>query len=160
MHYCPNPQSFYSPTKPWGDPNLIATGYFDGETEGLLRCGFCDQTFQFQLLDWDENQDQRIFSLARISLSAYEEAVKELTSIYGPQSQPYWVPNNPALTDAAREAVSAKLATILLDASKPEAVLLTENIEREIMALVVVQPGEPLDGGDWWLRLRPRGRER
>jgi hypothetical protein len=43
---------------------IVVTGYYDGPTEGVVECAACGMCFAFVLLDWDEQQDLRIFSLA------------------------------------------------------------------------------------------------
>jgi hypothetical protein len=43
---------------------LIATGFYDGPTNGLVECSTCKMTYSFERLDWDDQQDLRVFSLA------------------------------------------------------------------------------------------------
>ena len=43
---------------------LVAVGYYDGPTHGLVECGGCGRLYAFCKLDWDDGQDVRIFSLA------------------------------------------------------------------------------------------------
>lgn len=43
---------------------LVATGYYDGPTDGLVECGACKTLYVFHKLDWDDGQNVRIFSLA------------------------------------------------------------------------------------------------
>jgi hypothetical protein len=43
---------------------LVATGYYDGPTEGQVECGACGRLHVFRLVDWGEGQDLRQFSLA------------------------------------------------------------------------------------------------
>jgi hypothetical protein len=156
MHFCTNPCSFSVPMRPWGDPTVIVIGYFDGETEGLLRCSICGQAFRFQLVDWDKNQDERIFSLTRVVAPTYEAILSTLAKAYGEPSTRYWVPNNSSLTNVAREAVNNVVADLLRDSNRPEAVLLTEHIEREILSLAILKQEIPLESTDWWTVLRPR----
>lgn len=46
----------------------IATGYYDGPTEGFTECSQCGQAYSFRKLDWDELQDVRVFAFAPIPL--------------------------------------------------------------------------------------------
>lgn len=43
---------------------LLATGYYDGPTDGIVECGECQTLYAFHKIDWDEGQDLRVFSLA------------------------------------------------------------------------------------------------
>jgi hypothetical protein len=156
VHYCPDPQPFSTPTQPWGVPFVIATGYFDGETDGVLRCGVCGQSYRFQLLDWDEQQDKRLFKLIRISPSLYEAIERILRESYGDHSPRYWVPNRPSLGTLAKEAVNLEIAILLQRSTEPEAVFMTEHIEREILSLALTDSKTSIDSVDWWAALRPR----
>jgi hypothetical protein len=44
----------------------IATGYYDGPTEGFTECSNCGQTFHFRMLTWDDGQDVRVFGFANL----------------------------------------------------------------------------------------------
>jgi hypothetical protein len=46
----------------------IATGYYDGPTDGFTICSQCGQAYSFRKLDWDELQDVRVFAFAPISI--------------------------------------------------------------------------------------------
>jgi hypothetical protein len=127
------------------------TGYFDGETDGLLRCGICEQPYHFRLLDWDENQDRRIFALSRMSRDLYERIVAELTGAYGQPNGTYWVPNNPTLNQASRQAIKDSIDRAIDDAHLiPEAVLLAEHIDQDVRSLTLVPDFVQENGRDWW----------
>src|SRR6267154_3692334 len=46
----------------------IASGYYDGPTEGFTECAHCGKTYAFRLLEWDDSQDMRIFSFADLDV--------------------------------------------------------------------------------------------
>ncbi len=48
---------------------LLVTGYYDGPTDGFAACRFCDKSYFFRLLSWDDGQDLRIFGLAGLDES-------------------------------------------------------------------------------------------
>ena len=48
---------------------VIATGFYDGPTEGFTECSRCGQAFSFHMLDWDDMQDVRVFAFSPISIS-------------------------------------------------------------------------------------------
>jgi hypothetical protein len=61
---------------------ILALGYYDGPTNGLLRCGEDGRVYRFNLLDDDFEQDIRIFSLAPIDSNAMARLVKALSPYY------------------------------------------------------------------------------
>lgn len=152
MHYCDAPHSFRGPLRPWGDPIVIVLKYFDGETDGLLRCGVCGQTYQFRLVAWDEGREERVFALSRLAQDIYEKVLRELMKYYGEATSRYWVPGNPSLDDATRAAVHAETVHLLADSFEPEAVLMTEQFDQEVLSLEILQ-GRSIEGMNWWARL-------
>ncbi len=59
---------------PASQPELevIAYDYYDGATSGTLTCNRCGVSYRLQMLDWDDWQRVRIFSLAPLDRSHYE----------------------------------------------------------------------------------------
>jgi hypothetical protein len=46
----------------------IATGFYDGPTDGFTECSQCGQTYTFRKLDWDDLQDVRVFGFAPLEV--------------------------------------------------------------------------------------------
>ena len=63
---------------------LIATGYYDGPTDGFVECSICSAVYAFHKLDWDENQNLRVFSMSPVrgrsfvELEAYTDPIQQL----------------------------------------------------------------------------------
>jgi hypothetical protein len=57
---------------------VLATGYYDGPTEGFTECRQCKLAYAFRKLDWDDAQDMRIFAFAPLEISF--EAIAALIS--------------------------------------------------------------------------------
>jgi hypothetical protein len=142
--------------RPWGDPAIVVLDYFDGETEGLLQCGICGRRYYFSLIDWDEHQDMRIFSIHAVDRAIFEAVAAELSATYGRRNARYWVPNNPSISEALRANAKARVEMLLENVKAlPEAVVVTEHIERDILALDLVE-GSSIRAVDWWVRLQAR----
>ncbi len=47
----------------------IATGFYDGPTEGFTECSECKQAYFFRKLDWDALQDVRITGFGPLQMS-------------------------------------------------------------------------------------------
>ena len=57
---------------------VIATGFYDGPTEGFTECSRCAQAFSFHMLDWDDSQKVRVFAFSPVlpSLDAIAERLR------------------------------------------------------------------------------------
>jgi hypothetical protein len=56
----------------------IATGFYDGPTQGFTECSKCKRAYSFRKLDWDDLQDVRItgFGPLQIDLDAIVARLK------------------------------------------------------------------------------------
>jgi hypothetical protein len=59
---------------------ILATGFYDGPTDGFVMGPDDDSVLFFQLLDWDEGQDVRIFALSRIEDLGFSDLASQLGS--------------------------------------------------------------------------------
>src|SRR5665213_3281654 len=79
-------------TEAWTLPNespfrrFLATGYYDGPTEGVTSCSVCGQGYSFVLLVWDDAQDIRVFGFSEIDQN--EQKVAEAINIALDSSKP------------------------------------------------------------------------
>jgi len=46
---------------------VLATDYYDGPLEGFAECCHCGAAYHFEMLDWDDSQDTRIFRFAPLA---------------------------------------------------------------------------------------------
>lgn len=53
----------------------LATGYYDGPTEGFCECAACSRVFSMQMFQWDSDQDWRVIAFAELPLSFDEIAL-------------------------------------------------------------------------------------
>ena len=56
---------------------VLATGYYDGPTEGFTQCAVCQTSYSFRILDWDDEQDWRVLAFAPLK-PTFEEIAKKL----------------------------------------------------------------------------------
>lgn len=52
---------------------LIVLDYYDGPAGGLLKCRDCRAAYYFYLLEWDKMHSVRIFALAPMPASSFDE---------------------------------------------------------------------------------------
>jgi len=103
---------------------LLATGYYDGPTEGLVECGTCGTTYSFHKLDWDDQQDLRIFSLSPVGGRRLEDLAHAPSA--PPPRWPNWV-----LADEGSADFAANVDELRGSASPEEFIVATEDLLRE-----------------------------
>jgi hypothetical protein len=93
---------------------VLSLGWYDGTTSGLAQCANCGSVFKYDLLDWDADQEQRIFVLSRIERPEFDIVVSTLSAIDEP-TWPFWSPrwriDPPELRERIREQVDAHLSS-------------------------------------------------
>jgi hypothetical protein len=122
--------------------HVLALGYYDGPTEGLMRCGAEGPTFVFRILAWEaDTQDLRIFSLAPLPAAAWAQLVEAYSLLEKPR-WPVWVPS-------WYEEMKQPVETALRQASPPESVIATDDLLGEILAAKAVTPKNLTEVADW-----------
>ncbi len=64
---------------------LISLGFYDGTTSGLIEFE-PGAVFRYDVVGWDDGQDQRIYCLARMPARAFADVVELLS----PSEAPHW----------------------------------------------------------------------
>jgi hypothetical protein len=113
---CCNSASAAFPVVVSDDPfsEMIVLDYYDGPAGGLLKCRACSAGYYFYLLDWDEMHTVRIFALAPMPPSAFEEIFRLFKAT---PDQRVWIPPWPSeehlseLYDSHIQAVTDRAGT-------------------------------------------------
>jgi hypothetical protein len=120
---------------------ILALGYYDGPTEGLLQCE-AGRVYRFELLAWDaETQDVRVFSLAPMPSVAFDL----LAERYAHHEKPRW----PIWVPSWYEDPKEETAAILAQAGEVEWVIATEDLMGTILAAKRVRPDDLRAVTDW-----------
>src|SRR5262245_12080750 len=69
---------------------IVALGFYDGPTAGVLRCGECTMEYRFETIDWDSGQNTRIVSLAPLRTGSLDRVIRRCPG--GLPSWPMWCP--------------------------------------------------------------------
>jgi hypothetical protein len=117
---------------------VIVLGYYDGETSGLVKCANCPTSYRFELVAWDNQQENRIFSLAVIDPLVFESITQELAR-GGEPRWPVWVPRR-LESEVGEEKSRNALARLLNKAAIPKLVVATDNIAKEITMCREIEP--------------------
>ncbi len=121
---------------------VLALGYYDGPTEGLIQDGQDGSVYQFRMLAWDdETQDLRIFGLVRLPATALEDSVQAYARHQVPR-WPVWVPS-------WQEGVETLQQQVLRQAGPIEWVIATYDLLGEILAAKALAPEEADQTTDW-----------
>ncbi len=107
----------------------VVFGYYDGPTNGIVRCGHCGRTFRYDLLDLhlpSEEGDTRIFEVSPIAEGSLERFIAEMSAYQEPK-RPVWVPLWSFPSDPDREKMNALVDELLAGKSSPEWVVATST---------------------------------
>ena len=99
---------------------VLSLGWYDGTTSGLAECSSCSSVFKYDLVDWDADQEQRVFALSRLDRESFERIVEILKAFESPK-WPFWNPRwwnikQPEVAERARSQVDECLSR----AAEPE----------------------------------------
>lgn len=113
---------------------VLALGYYDGPTEGVLQCGD-GQTYRFDCLAWEpQTQDLRLFRLSLLPSPGWERLIA-LCAAYESPRWPVWVVG-------LHEELHQPIQDILRQAGPVEWVIATEDLLGEMLRVKAVRPEE------------------
>lgn len=145
---CHDPASLKNAATPFSQ--ILALDFYDGPTSGILQCANCSATYYFDMLDWDEDHQIRIFRLAMLPQGSLEQCVAVFARFEAPD-WPVWVPwfrSSPS--DEARDAVDRELEFILKKARPAELVVASSGYGEKVLAAVKVPAAELIETPDWF----------
>jgi hypothetical protein len=132
---------------------IIALGWYDGPTAGLLQCGACSREYRFELLDelfdGEDEQDLRVYSLAPL-VSGSVTRLTDALSRYELPRIPIWVPHWEFPTEAEKSELDRLSDQILDGAGPPELVIATPDLSETIVATKTVTPEDLVQITDWF----------
>jgi hypothetical protein len=144
-----DPHSAHS-NEVWPVGSVIALGFYDGATDGLLKCELCSVAFKFSLIVSDEDDEVRVFRLQRIAAGSFERIVDFISNHLGGPMWPVWVPiwNFPSVD--SRSDVENVLRETLAQAGETEAVFASASFLRPVLALKEIAGNEVERTVDDW----------
>jgi hypothetical protein len=154
---CQDPQTLVTAGSPLG--RIIALGFYDGPTAGVLECAACGTAYRFDMLDWDDDHRVRLFRLGALPPGAFDQCVEILARTDTPR-WPVWVPwarSRPP--DAGRERADQELQAILGRAQRPELLVAWSGYGENLLAARKVPPQELAAVPDWFSSPGPGGAE-
>jgi len=76
--------------EPFG--KVLSLNWYDGTTSGLVQCSRCSAVFKYDIVDWDSNQERRIFAFSPINSAEFDHIISLLSASASP-SWPFWNPS-------------------------------------------------------------------
>ncbi len=150
---CQDPPTLAQAPAPFSQ--IIALGFYDGPTSGVLRCTTCLAEYKFDMLDWDADHEVRIMRLASLPAGSLARCVAALTQTEPPR-WPVWVPSRSSLpSEEARDKADAAVEGILAQAKPAELIVAWVGYGERILAARKV-PAKDLNAvPDWFSQVDP-----
>ena len=117
---------------------IVATGFYDGPTDGLVECGACRSIYVFEKLDWDDQQDIRVFSLSPVVCDELD-GLMESVVVYG-GILPIWVVPADVPADFRR-----RLEVVMRSAAPAEFVVAGQSLLRKLEVWRPIGMGNTID---------------
>ena len=131
---------------------VIALGYYDGPTEGVLSCGACGKNYVFRMCGWDpDDDDVRVFELRPVGNSSLD-SVLEIFAHVGPPRSPVWLPLWRFDTPELERQASDDIAALLRPIGTARLIIATSDLAGSISAARRVDHVEPDRTVEDWLR--------
>lgn len=128
---------------------IIALGFYDGPTSGIAQCEVCSAIYKFEMLDWDDEQEIRIFSLAPLASQAWNQMVNLLSKHEAPK-WPVWFPQWEFPSEAVHNSVDSESDKILARAGMPELVIASNRYGDRIIAAKKLTTEDRAYVKDWF----------
>ncbi len=166
---CRHPDTLPNATSPF--TRIVALGYYDGPTDGLMQCATCSAICKFDMLDWDDDHRVRIFRLSELPANALAEFLQIAEPNESPR-WPIWAPSWQWPSEQARTDADRKVQQILDQAEAGELVVAFDLRDNQVLAArrfagqdLAVAPDwfsavDPVAARDWFQVLGLRRNER
>jgi hypothetical protein len=112
---------------------IIALDFYDGPTSGITQCEICSSVYRFVMLDWDDDQEVRIFSLVPLPSQSWIQ-VANLLSKHETPNWPMWFPRWEIPSEAVRNSVDDETDKILESAAMPEFAVAWDRYGSKVLA--------------------------
>jgi hypothetical protein len=124
---------------------IVAFGYEDGPSIGIVRCVDCSEAYRFEMLAtdvdglydqaaWDRGEELRIFALVPLSEGAFDRIVTLLSSVEEP-IWPVWLPGVSRRSPELDRHIEADVSEILGTAGHPRLIVATADLLKPFVAI-------------------------
>ena len=117
---------------------IIALGFDDGPSTGVVLCQGCSGAYRFELIAidvdgtfdhaaWDRGEELRVFSLAPLPEGSFDRIVAALAAIEAPR-WPTWAPGVDLRAPELDRLIESDIASILHGADRPTLVVVAAGL--------------------------------
>jgi hypothetical protein len=134
---------------------VLAFEYYDGPTSGVLRCEVCSSVWRFEMIDSDDAIKQRVFALAPMPETSFDELV-QVNLRFGEPRWPIWAPTWRFENEEQGREVESLVDRVLSTAHLVQSVIVSAGILQPIKAARQLSPSEMFEIGspqaerDWF----------
>lgn len=128
---------------------IVALGYYDGPTSGVAECEHCPESYRFDMLAWDVQQDVRVYSLSALPPNSVAELVKCIPAP-NPPHWPVWVPTWRFGSREKEEETQRQVARVLSRAGPVLFVIASEDLAASILRAKQATPDDLTSVTDWF----------
>ncbi len=136
-------------TSPSPFSRIVALGYYDGFLSGVVSCDVCSTAYRVEILDMDDDQNNRIFSLASLATGLFNALVESI-SRYETPKWPFWCPQYQFGSEEDRALVRNSVFSVLEQADTPNLIIASDSWLHRILAAKKVTLEELNSAADWF----------
>lgn len=133
----------------------VALDYYDGPTSGVMQCQICFAEYRFMMLDWDDQQSDRVYSLEPLPLKSFEQIV-DILSKYESPKLPLWFPLGQYPSKQVHELVVQQLAEIMDKAGSAITVVAMSQWGEKILAAKALSSSDTKYVRSWFSLEEPK----
>jgi hypothetical protein len=129
---CHTSTSAHPPYTPFG--KVLSLGWYDGTTSGLAKCASCSTIFKYDIVDWDADQEQRIFVLSHVTAHVFDRIVDTLGAFESPK-WPFWNPKWNIVPHELKEQTKSKVDSYLSSTNEPVFLIASDRELKRVFAV-------------------------
>lgn len=135
MNCCQTLPTQWGAASPFGE--VLCFGWYDGPTEGIIRCSACSRSYSFEMCAWDARLHSRVYLLRELPLGVFDRVV-EATEQLGQPHWPIWVPIWSLPAGKSLAGIEKNIDQLLAGAMDAGLLLLTSRIQDRIDAALEI----------------------
>jgi hypothetical protein len=134
---------------------MVALDFYDGPTSGVMQCQVCSAEYRFTMLDWDDQQGDRVYALEPLPPKSFRQVV-DILSAYEPPKLPLWFPLRQYPSKQVYELVEKQLAEIMDKAGAANTVVAISQWGEKILAAKTLSSGDIKYVQSWFSLEEPK----
>ena len=134
---------------------MVVLDYYDGPTSGGMQCQVCFAEYRFMMLDWDDQQSDRVYSLEPLPPKSFKQILGVLSKYELPKF-PLWFPSRQYPSEQVQELVERQLAEIMDKAGSATTVIAMSQWGEKILAAKALSSSDMKYVQSWFSLENPK----